>query len=138
MVVSRGRLSAGSASASSIRQSGNNYRNPSGSSGFRHMSTSSSPVVGNTTMLGIGDYFLVENARFIRTNNPANPDEEPVPTISNNLATSTVMNGSYISEFNSNAIRGPAARRPASESWRTRLAIIPVRKIRGKTIEGIV
>ena len=49
----------------------------------------------------VGDYFITQNLKFIRSADAGNPDIEPVPTVSNNLASTTVMNGSYISEFDS-------------------------------------
>ncbi len=102
MVVSRGRLTAGSASASRLRPTGNNYSRPTGSGSIRHEASFNSPVVGNPSMLALDEYFVVENFKFMRSNSSVDPDVAIDPTISNNIANPNVFNGSYISEFNNN------------------------------------
>ena len=99
---SRNSLRGGGTLASRMRRTGDNYSYPQGQGGIRHEATFDVPFTGDPTALALGDYFVVENAQFIRSNSAIETDEEPVPTVSNNLASPKVMNGSSISEFSSN------------------------------------
>lgn len=68
---------------------------------LRHENNFDVPVFGDPGALALDTYFMVENARFIRTST-ASPDEPITPSVSNNLGTSQVMNGSSISNFKNN------------------------------------
>ena len=62
---SRARLQRGASASSSQGRLPKNYGSLQ-TGKFRHEATFDVPQVGNTTMLGIGDYFLVENLRFLK------------------------------------------------------------------------
>ncbi len=96
------RLTGGSATASRIARQRNNYARPQQTAGIRHEATFDSPDIGITTMLPLGEYFLVEHSRFIRTSDSGTPDLPITPTVSNNIAGSRVMNGSTIYDYSSN------------------------------------
>ncbi len=99
---SRSRLQAGSATASYMRNAGRNYSRPAQTGGLRHEGSFDVPQVGTPEMLALGEYFVVENALFMRSSAAGTPDLPFTPSASNNLASPRVMNGSYISNFSSN------------------------------------
>lgn len=58
--------------------------------------------IANTSSLAVGDYFLSQHVRFVRTFGSGSPpaaDVEPTPTVGNNFQTPSVMNGSKIVNF---------------------------------------